>query len=116
VERAHRKLGARLTDRLRGDDADSLAELHHVAGREAATIALLAGAMLGLTRHDRADVHVVNTGSDDLAHKVAIRPVISRHEVRELLALASDDLTGFRMHGVLREHTPRDARPELVVA
>ena len=42
VERAHRQLRARLADRLRGDDADRLAELDQLAGREVAAVALRA--------------------------------------------------------------------------
>ena len=39
VERPHRQLGARLADRLRGDDADRLADLDHLAGGEVAAVA-----------------------------------------------------------------------------
>ena len=34
VERPHRQLRARLADRLRGDDADRVADLRHLAGRQ----------------------------------------------------------------------------------
>ena len=34
VERPHRQLRARLADRLRGDDADRVADLGHLAGGE----------------------------------------------------------------------------------
>ena len=34
VERPHRQLRARLADRLRGDDADRVADLAHVARRQ----------------------------------------------------------------------------------
>ena len=49
VERPHRQLRARLADRLRRDDADRLAELDHLAGREVAAVALRA-ARRGATR------------------------------------------------------------------
>ena len=42
VEGAHGELGARLADRLRGDDADRLADIDHGAAREIAAIALAA--------------------------------------------------------------------------
>ena len=44
VERPHRQLRARLADRLRGDDADRLTELHHLAGGQVAAVALRADA------------------------------------------------------------------------
>ena len=42
VERPHRQLRARLTDRLRGDDADRLADVDRRAAGEVAPVALRA--------------------------------------------------------------------------
>ena len=39
VERTHRELRARLADRLRGDDADRLADVDRAAAREVASVA-----------------------------------------------------------------------------
>ena len=39
VERAHRELRSRLADRLRGDDADRVADLGHAPGREERAVA-----------------------------------------------------------------------------
>ena len=39
VERTHRELRARLADRLRGDDADRLADVDHVPARQVAAVA-----------------------------------------------------------------------------
>ena len=40
VEGPHRELRARLADRLRGDHADRLAEVHELAARQIAPVAL----------------------------------------------------------------------------
>ena len=48
VERPHRELGARLADRLGGDDADRLAGGDHLAGGEVAAVARPADAVAGL--------------------------------------------------------------------
>ena len=48
VERAHRQLGARLADRLGGDDADSLTRTDHVAGRQVPAVARPADAVASL--------------------------------------------------------------------
>ncbi len=50
VERAHRELRAGFADGLRGDDADRFAELHELAGRQVAAVALRADAALAFRR------------------------------------------------------------------
>src|SRR5690606_16418384 len=57
VERAHGQLGARLADRLRGDDADRLADVDRRAAGEVAPVALGTDALLGL-----ADQRAANLG------------------------------------------------------
>ena len=54
VERPHRQLRARLADRLRGDDADRVADLAHLAGGEEDAVAGLAHAGLGAALEHRA--------------------------------------------------------------
>ena len=54
VERPHRQLGARLADRLGGDDADRVADLAHLAGGEEDAVAGLADARLGAALEHRA--------------------------------------------------------------
>src|SRR5207253_10452033 len=54
VERPHRQLRARLADRLRGDDADRVADLRHLAGGEERAVARLAHARLRLALEHRA--------------------------------------------------------------
>src|SRR5690606_40344095 len=53
VEGPHGQLGARLTDRLRGDDADGLADVDRLAGRHGPAVAGAADADLGLAGEDR---------------------------------------------------------------
>ena len=62
VERPHRQLRAGLTDRLGGDDADRLADVDELAGRERTAVALGAGAGLGVTGQDRTDLDLVDAG------------------------------------------------------
>src|SRR6266567_3615402 len=57
VEGPQRELRARLADRLRGQNADGLAQVHHVHRGEVAAVAHPAHAALRLARQDRADLH-----------------------------------------------------------
>src|SRR5581483_8743758 len=58
VERPHRQLGARLADRLCGDDPDRVADLAHLARREEDAVAGLADAGLRAALEDRPDGQV----------------------------------------------------------
>ena len=60
VERPHRELGARLADRLGGDDADGLAEFDHVAGCQRASVAHCAHTEVGVAGEHRADAQAVD--------------------------------------------------------
>ena len=62
VERPHRQLGAGLTDRLGGDDADRLAELDALAGGERTAVARGAHAELGVAGEHGAHLDPVDTG------------------------------------------------------
>ena len=62
VERAHRELRARLADRLRGDDADRLADVDLVAAGEVAPVAQGADAAPGLAGEHRADDDLFDAG------------------------------------------------------
>src|SRR5262249_25243815 len=66
VESAHGELGARLADRLGGDDADRLADIDRGAARQVAAIALAADADLGVAGQHRADAHLLDPGLLDL--------------------------------------------------
>ena len=60
VERAHRQLRARLADRLRGDDADRLAQLHHPSGGQVAAVAPRAHAAARRAGEHRADADLLD--------------------------------------------------------
>ena len=60
VEGAHGELGARLADRLGGDDADRLADIDLRAARQVAAVALAADAGLGVAGQHRADAHLLD--------------------------------------------------------
>src|SRR5207237_974944 len=66
VEGAHRELRAGLADRLRGDDANGLADADEPAARQIAPVALSAHAVARLTRDRRAHV--------DLVHALVLEP------------------------------------------
>src|SRR4051794_24700268 len=103
VERPHRQLRARLADRLRGDDADRVADLRHLAGREERAVTRLAHARLGLALRHRAHrddeaLGVLAQLLDDLAQ--------ARH--RDLLALLAD----LRLARLARSERLEDVLPE----
>ena len=66
VERPHGQLGTRLADRLGGDDADRLTDVHQLAGRERAAVAGGAGAERRLAGQHRAELDVADAGRDQL--------------------------------------------------
>ncbi len=88
VERPHRQLRARLTDRLGGDDPDRVTDLRELAGRERAAVARLAHAGRRLALQHRTDRNV-----DDVALVGVLGPGLD--EIGELgpidlLALLDD--------------------------
>src|SRR5690606_27848354 len=66
VERAHRQLRTGLTDRLRGDDADGLADVHQLAGGHRAAVADRAHPGAGLAGEHAADLDRGDAGLDQL--------------------------------------------------
>src|SRR6185436_3935917 len=60
VERTHRQLRARLTDRLGRDHADRFAQVDAMTAREVASVALRAHAVARLARDRRAHLHLVD--------------------------------------------------------
>src|SRR5690606_24377494 len=73
-------------------------------GREVTAVAHTAGAVLSLALHDRADVYAVDAGVDDLAHDVAVRAILVRDELGELLVATRDDLARLWVDQVCRKH------------
>src|SRR5260370_32257173 len=69
MERAHRELGARLADRLSGDDAHRLTDLDDLAGGKVAAIARAADALAGLA-HEHGTHLDGDTRADDLPRRI----------------------------------------------
>src|SRR5690606_7157653 len=92
VEGPHRQLGAGLTDRLGGDDADRLADVDELAGGQRTAVALGAGAGAGVTGQDRADLDLGDPGGDQLGDL----------DVAEVVTGRSEDLAGLRVRDVDR--------------
>ena len=67
VEGAHGELGARLADRLGGDDADGHALLDEVAGGQVHAVAEPADAQRGLAGHRAADLDLLDLHLLELA-------------------------------------------------
>ncbi len=68
VEGTHRQLGAGLTDRLGGDDADRLADVDQLAGGQRTAVAGRADTDLGLA-HQRERVRTVSTPASTSARR-----------------------------------------------
>src|SRR3954452_10047111 len=66
VEGPHRELRAGLTDRLGGDDADRLAGVDELAGRERTAVAERTDADLAVAGEHAAHPHLVHAGVDQL--------------------------------------------------
>ena len=60
-----RDRGARLADRLRGDDPDGFAHIDRRPAREVAAVAFAADSILGFAGKHRADLHFLDAGSVD---------------------------------------------------
>src|SRR5919204_191921 len=99
VEGAHGELGAGLADRLRGDHADRLADVHLPPAGQIAAVALDADAAPGLAGEHGADLHLLETGLLDLLHLVLV----------DLLVGLEDDLVGERILDVVERDTAQDA-------
>ena len=101
VEGTHRELGSRLTDRLRGDDADGLAEIGALAGREHLAVAARAHTDDRLAGEHRADADAVVAVVDgDLVDVVVVELLVAR------------DHRSVGERDVLREATPEQTRVE----
>ena len=115
VERPHRELRPRLADRLRGDDADRVADLGHAAGGEEGAVAVpadppLAAALEHRANRDRRGLGVLAELLDELPERAR----------GDLGALRDDDrLAGLavleRLADVLRRDPTGDALVRHVV-
>src|SRR5690606_36385600 len=102
VERTHRQLRARLTDRLRGDHADSLTDVDHDAASEITAVAQRADAAAGLAREHAADLDAVDTGVVDDLDVV----------LGDLRVLRDQDLTRVRVDDIFEHDATEDAVAE----
>src|SRR5262245_21814913 len=103
VEGSHRELCAGLADRLRGNDAHGLADVHQPAGRERPAVAQTADAVLGLARGGRTHPDHVHAGLDQMGRDLVVEHVAARGN---LLAVDLD---------VLGEHAAVQGRVEVLV-
>ena len=108
VERTHRQLRAGLADRLRGDDADRVADLRERAGRHRAAVAGLAHAARRLALEHRAHRH-----RDARALLVVVGERLD--DVRELRAADLLALLGEHAAALGRDVQRRDAPDQAVV-
>src|SRR5688500_683641 len=99
VERAHRQLRARLADRLRGDDADRLAELDQPPGRQVAPVAARADAAPRGAGQHRADLHLLDAA---LLHR-------RRLVLVDLLVDLDDGIAAERVEDLFEGHAADDA-------
>src|SRR5437870_7965194 len=99
VEGAHGELRTRLADRLRGDHAHRLSDVHLPAARQVAAVALDADAAPGLAGEHRADLHLLQAGFLDLTDLVLV----------DLLVGLEDDLVGEGVFDVVQGHAAEDA-------
>src|SRR5207302_8242543 len=72
VEGSQRELRSRLADRLRGDDADGLADVDHFHDRQIPPVAHAAQTAFGLARQHRSDTNRLDAGVLDLGGRVFV--------------------------------------------
>src|SRR5262249_59311757 len=86
-------------DRLRGDHAYRLADVHLAAARQVAAVALHADPTPGLAGEHRADLHLLQARLLDLADLVLV----------DLLVGLEDHLVGEGILDVIQGHAAQDA-------
>ena len=98
VEGPHRQLRAGLADRLRGDDADRFAQLHKLAGREVAAVAMRANAAPGFAGQDGANLEALDADLFDrrgdrlVDQLIRLDDFLLRHRIdHRFAAHATDD-------------------------
>ena len=132
VERPHGQLRARLADRLRGDDADSLADADQLAGRQVAPVARTADAVARLAGERRANEDLLDARLGDALGDLLGDLLVAVDDRLDLLALvlravgvdhrtgrvATDHapLEGVRLRRELLRLGARDPRPLLGAA
>ena len=109
VEGTHGELRSRFADRLRRDDAGSLAEFDQTSGSQVASVAHDANAALRFAGEHRANLHPLDTGGLNRARQifgdlvvdvdhdlaVVVFDFLERHAADDAVAQRLDDLAGF---------------------
>src|SRR5208282_4894877 len=109
VEGTHGELGSRLTDGLRGDDADRFAQLHQASRGQVASVALDADAALGFAGEDGADLDPLDARRLDAHREVlgdllvdidddvafVVLDLLQRNAAHDAVAQRFDDVAGF---------------------
>ena len=102
VERPHRQLRARFADGLRGDDADRSTDLDLLAGREVASVALRAHAVLGVAGEAGANPELLESARVDLLARGLVDDLVRRN----------DHVAGLRIRHRIERGTAEDAVAE----
>ena len=103
MEGSHGQLRTGLTDRLRRDDTDRLADLHRLAGRHVGAVALRANTVHALAGENRANLDRSSAGLLEDAHH-------SLGALRRDHAVCLDhDFAGVRIHNVLGDVAAGDS-------
>src|SRR5687767_9387980 len=98
----HGQLCARLTDRLRRDDPNSFAYLHHIASGEIAAITHGAYPTLELACEYRTDLNPLDTSIFNALDSILINDRIARHK----------DVAIVRINNILGGYSPKHALTE----
>ncbi|AKA27550.1 hypothetical protein PCL1606_61070 (plasmid) [Pseudomonas chlororaphis] len=99
VERTHRQLGTRLTDRLGSDNADSFTDVHQVTTSQVTAVALGADAVAGFAADWRTHDHFVDAVQLDEFDPLLVDQGASRN----------DDVLGTRLEYVTGDNTTQHA-------
>ena len=99
VEGAHGQLRARLTDGLRGDNANRFTDIHRRTAGEVAAIAQAAHTLTRITGQHGADFHLLHARFFDALRLHLINQLMTR----------DDDLTRFRISHIFLRGTAQDA-------
>ena len=102
VKGPHSELSARLTDRLRRDHPDRLADIDHLTGGQVAAVAVDADTATRLTGKNRADLHPLNTRALHIVTEL----------FGDLFTKAQQHLASHRIVDFLLRDAANDAIPE----
>ncbi len=86
VERTHRELCTRLTDRLCCDDADGFTDFNTAVRCKRTSVAACAGAELRITGENRTNLELLDAVSNELINET----------IRDVVIAMSNDFTGRR--------------------